>query len=333
MLSSGGVGGGFYSKKLPGAELLPGLLTIGQIEIGYYSRKYGLRLIHDPTGTAPLLLAPVKRMVTVHDAVPCVHRESSTFLDRFIYRIWLPFALPRLDRILTVSRHTKNDLAKQFNVAMEKIVVIHLAASERFRPLNEDEIDLALSHVGLCQPYILYVGSIEPRKNLIRLLEAYAQLRRWSTEWNLVLVGTRNFWKSSPVRKTAEKLNLKPYVHFTGNIPEADLPGIYNGADLFIYPSLYEGFGLPVLEAMACGTPVITSNTSSLPEVAGEAALLVDPYNVEEIAAAMRYVLDDPDLAQELRIRGLERAKEFTWEKTARQTISIYEKVLGERLY
>ncbi len=332
MLSSGGGIRGFSSKKLAGAGFLPGLLTLGQIEIGIHSRKYSLRLIHDPTGSAPLLLAPIKRVVTIHDAVPYVHKDSSTFLDQFIYHLWLPLALPKLDKILTVSHHTKNDLGKIFDIPMEKIAVIHLAASEHFRPLAEDEIKLALAHVGLSQPYILYLGSIEPRKNPIRLLEAYAELRRWSTRWDLVVVGTHNFWKSSPVRKKTEKLNLKPYVHFIGNVSEADLPGIYNGADLFIYPSLYEGFGLPVLEAMACGTPVITSNTSSLPEVAGEAALFVDPYKVEEIVTAMRQILDDADLARDLRKRGLERVKEFTWAETVRQTISVYEQVLGEDL-
>lgn len=215
---------------------------------------------------------------------------------------------------------------------MDKITVIHLAAGEHFRPQAEPVIHSVLDRTGVRQPYILYVGSIEPRKNLIRLLEAFAQLRHWSTRWDLVVVGGRNIWKSSPVGETTEKLELKHFVHFTGYIPDSDLPGIYNGADLFVFPSLYEGFGLPVLEAMACGTPVITSNTSSLPEVAGDAALLVDPYNVEEIAAAMRHVLEDSALANDLRERGLEHAKKFSWEKTARQTISVYEKVLGKRL-
>lgn len=332
MLSSGFVSSDFHSVNLPGAEFLPGLLTLGQIEIGLHSRRYGLGLVHDPTGSAPLLLTPTKRVVTIHDVAPYVLKDTSTVLDRFIYHLWLPLALPKSDNILTVSNQTKGDLARHFNIPMEKITVIHLAASEHFRPLVEDKIKLALDHVGLSRPYVLYVGSIEPRKNPIRLLEAYAQLRQWSTEWDLVLVGTRNLWKSSPVRKTTEKLNLKPYVHFTGKVPELDLPGIYNGADLFIYPSLYEGFGLPVLEAMACGTPVITSNTSSLPEVAGEAALFVDPYDVEEITAAMRLVLEDSALARDLRERGLDHAKKFSWQKTARQTISVYEKLLGEQI-
>jgi glycosyltransferase involved in cell wall biosynthesis len=332
LLRSGDIGEGFQSKNLAGAGLLPGLLTLGQIEIGWYSRKQSLELIHDPTGSAPLLLTPNKRVVTIYDTVPYVHTGTSTVLDQLIYHLWLPYAVPYIDKFLTVSVHSKRDISKYLNIPMEKITVIHLAAGEHFRPLAEPVIRSALDRAGLSQPYILYVGSIEPRKNLMRLLEAYAQLRHWSTRWDLVVVGGRNIWKSSPVGETTEKQNLEPFVHFTGYIPDSDLPGIYNGADLFVFPSLYEGFGLPVLEAMACGTPVITSNTSSLPEVAGDAALLVDPYNVEEIAAAMRHVLEDSALANDLRERGLKHAKKFSWEKTARQTISVYEKVLGKRL-
>lgn len=332
LLRTGDVCDGFRSKNLLGARLLPSLLTLGQIEIGWYSRRQNLELIHDPTGSAPLILASSKRVITIHDTIPYVHTGNSTVLDQLIYQLWLPFVVPFIDRFLTVSDHSKRDISKYLQTPMEKITVIHLAAGDHFRLLTEAEIHSVLDRSGMSLPYILYVGSIEPRKNLIRLLEAYAQLRQWSTRWDLVVVGERNLWKSSPVGEITEKLNLKPFVHFTGFIPDTDLPGIYNGADLFVFPSLYEGFGLPVLEAMACGTPVITSNTSSLPEVAGDAALLVDPYNVEEIAAVMRMVLEDPDLARDLGNRGLERAREFTWEKTAQRTISVYEKVLGENL-
>jgi glycosyltransferase involved in cell wall biosynthesis len=182
------------------------------------------------------------------------------------------------------------------------------------------------------KPYILYVGSIEPRKNLLRLVEAYAQLRRWSQHWNLVIVGSRNLWKSSPVAIKVASMGLQSNVRFTGFVPDEDLPALYNGADLFCYLSLYEGFGLPVLEAMACGTPVITSNTSSLPEVAREAALLVNPYQVEDIVVAMRAVLSNHNLAQDLRERGLRRAAQFSWDRTARETIAVYQCILQNNL-
>src|SRR5262249_38222888 len=154
--------------------------------------------------------------------------------------------------------------------------------------LREGQDTLARHNITF--PYILYVGSIEVRKNLARLLEAYGRLRLWSQNWKLVIVGARK-WKFSPVFEAIQRLELEPHVHFTGYVADEDLPALYSGADLFAFPSIYEGFGLPVLEAMACGTPVITSNTSSLPEVAGDAALLVDAYDVDAIASAMRGVL------------------------------------------
>ncbi len=215
---------------------------------------------------------------------------------------------------------------------MERFTVIPLAAGKQFHPLTESEVKPVLERLGFKFPYILYIGSLEPRKNLLRLLEAYNQLLDWSSHWHLVIVGARNIWKSEPLEKFVGEHNLQSHIHFPGYIPDDELPALYNGADLFVFPSLYEGFGLPVLESMACGTPVVTSNTSSLPEVAGDAALLVDPYNVEEIAGAMQLILSDVEFAIDLRSRGLERAKKFTWEKTASQTIAVYEQLLRVKL-
>jgi len=208
--------------------------------------------------------------------------------------------------------------------------IVSEAADRRFRPMEAVDIEPILREYSVETPYILYVGALESRKNLPRLLEAYTLLRQWSTGWRLVIVGARK-WKSSPIFETVQRLQLESHVTFTGYVADEHLPALYAGADLFAFPSLYEGFGLPVLEAMACGTPVVTSNSSSLPEVAGDAALLVDPYNVDEIAAAMRRILEDTNLAQELRMHGLARAAQFTWERTARETIEVYEKVLAEK--
>jgi glycosyltransferase involved in cell wall biosynthesis len=209
-------------------------------------------------------------------------------------------------------------------------MVIPEAANPKFRPLTQGQFLPALKRHGIETPYVLYVGSLEPRKNLLRLLEAYSRLRSWSDKWFLVIVGARSFRKSSPVVKRVEELGLEASVRFTGYVPEEDLPAIYNGADLFVFPSIYEGFGLPVLEAMACGAPVVTSNTSSLPEVAGDAAVLVDPYNVNAIAVAMHQVLINPALGAELIEKGLIRAAQFSWKRTALETISIYKLVLGK---
>ena len=317
--------------SLSGSSRIPALLTLGQLQIGREVRRNRLLLTHDPTGVAPIQLAPGARITTIHDAIPYVYPETSTKLDWLIFRLWLPLTVRRLDAIITVSMKSKEDIVRFLPIDEEKVTVIPLAAGDAYHPLPEEQVAAALEKYKIHKPYILYVGSLESRKNLPRLLEAYAQLRHWSEQWVLVIVGARR-WKFAPIFETVQRFGLEPYVLFTGFVEEEDLPALYNGADLFVFPSLYEGFGLPVLEAMACGAPVVTSSTSSLPEVAGDAALLVDPYDIEEIAAAMRRVLEDEALGAELRAKGLARAKEFSWERTAGETIAIYEKVLGKKL-
>ena len=257
---------------LPGAGLLPGLLTWGQAEIAWAVHRHGLDLVHDPTGSLPLFLTGTKRVATIHDAIPYISPESSTALDWLIYHAWLPLAVRRLNALITVSQQSKIDILHYLPVNPENVTVIPIAANRTYRPLGREQLQAVLARYAIDFPYLLYVGSLEPRKNLPRLLEAYVLLRAWSPRWHLVIVGARNFWKSSPVGETVEKLDIKPWVHIIGYIPEEDLPALYNGADLFVFPSLYEGFGLPVLEAMACGTPVVCSHAGSLPEVAGDAA-------------------------------------------------------------
>jgi glycosyltransferase involved in cell wall biosynthesis len=326
-LRAGSRPAGSRALTLPGARLLPALLTIGQLEIACLARRYRLALVHDPTGACPHLLGPGARVTTVHDLIPYRYQETSTALDRIIYHRWLPHAVGRLDAIVTVSEQTRLDLHQLLSVPMNKITVIPLAAGRRFRPLPEAAIRPALARQAIDGPYILYVGALTPRKNVGRLLLAYARLRPWVDRWRLVITGGRPA-VGGPLLQTVRRLALGPQVQFTGFVTEADLPALYNGADLVVFPSLYEGFGLPVLEAMACGTPVVTSNTSSLPEVAAGAALLVDPTGIDAIAAAMRQILEDHDLAAHLRARGLARAAEFSWERTARETIQVYERVL-----
>ena len=337
ILQSGGWPEGIMNNRystipLPGSKYLPGLLILGQIEIGWQARQNKLRLVHDPTGTVPLAFCSSKRVTTIHDAIPYIYPEMSTTMERLVYNVWLPIAVKQIDAVITNSQHSKSDLMKHLKLTGSKVTVTQLAADSKFKILAEEEYAPILERAGVERPYILFVGSVEPRKNVLRLLEAYHKVLKWSRRWQLVIVGGRNYWKTSRVAQKVEQLELQGQVKFTGFIPDKDLPAIYNGADLFCLPSLYEGFGLPVLEAMACGVPVITSNSSSLPEVAGEAAILIDPYNVDEIASAMERILKDPVLAQELRQRGLARAAQFTWEKTARETIAVYEKVLGEKL-
>lgn len=317
-----------------GAARVPGLLTLGQAEIGWHAWQHDLALIHDPSGVVPLCATRGRRVATIHDAIPYVYPETNTKLVWLLFHVWLPIAVRRLHGIITVSHHSKRDIVRYLRVHPERVTVVPHGVDAHYRPMNPAHVRAVLERNGIDGPYILYVSAVEPRKkrkNLPRLLEAFAQLRQWSKRWRLVIVGAvRKDYR--PVFDTVERLELTPHVQFTGFADEAELPALYGGADLFVLPSLYEGFGLPVLEAMACGTPVVTSNVSSLPEVAGDAALLVDPYDVDELADAMRRILADRDLAMELRCKGLARAETFSWERTARETIAVYERVLGHSL-
>ena len=197
-----------------------------------------------------------------------------------------------------------------------------------FRPLSESEFAPILEHLGIERPYILYVGGLEARENLLRMLQAYAKIADWSTRWKLLVVGARRFNRSPQIMTALQELDLAGLVKFTPYIPEQDLPAVYSSADLLVFPSLFEGFGFPVLEAMACSTPVITSCSSSLPEIAGNAALLVDPYDVQELTSAMHSLLSDPDLADRLRRRGLRHVQRFSWETTARHTLAVYQELM-----
>lgn len=196
-----------------------------------------------------------------------------------------------------------------------------------FRPIPKAEATIIVTRYGIPMPYLLFVGSLQVRKNLPRLLNAYALVRQRIQTPHLVLVGAR-IWRSHPIARTVAALNLEPYLQFTDFIPDEALPALYSAATLFLFPSLYEGFGFPVLEAMACGTPVVTSNLTSLPEVAGNAAFMVNPYDVSDIADAIQTVLTCPEVAAALRYRGLVQAARFSWERTAQKTIALYERVL-----
>ncbi|MER3422187.1 MAG: glycosyltransferase family 1 protein [Nitrospiraceae bacterium] len=234
----------------------------------------------------------------------------------------------RADAIIVVSEHTKRDVIKYLGVPEEKIRVVYCAASSHFRFIASEARRSVLSKYHLpLDGYLLYVGNIEPRKNLTRLLEAYSLLKaRGGCRLPLIFSGGGG-WKNTDIYRRVSELSLEKDVRFLGYVPDEELPALMSGAELFVYPSLYEGFGLPPLEAMACGTPVVTSNVSSIPEVVGDAALMVDPYDVEGLAEAMQRALMDKDLREDMRIKGLARAKLFSWERTACETLKVYEEV------
>ncbi len=277
------------------------------------------------------LLPPLKRarsVFTIHDLIYQFFPEHHLPLNRWYLRLMLPRFMRRANAIIAVSENTRRDVTRLMNIPAEKITVIHEGVNPRFRPISEAN---ALAQVRatyqLPERFILFLGTLEPRKNLLRLIEAYhALVTRNATTPPLVLAG-RKGWLFQPIFERVKALGLEDKTIFTGWIAEADAPLLLSAAEVFAYPSVYEGFGLPPLEAMACGTPVITSNASSLPEVVGNAGILLSPDDAPAWANALERVLSDAGLRADLRARGLARARQFTWEATARQTLAVYQQV------
>jgi glycosyltransferase involved in cell wall biosynthesis len=235
-------------------------------------------------------------------------------------------------QVIALSEHTRTDLINTYKLRPEKVNVVPLAAPAAFAPVRDDnELQRVRQTYGIDRDYILSVGSIQPRKNLRRLIEAYSVLRRGRTEGKLpqlVLVG-KNAWLFEETFRSLKDMEVGVSVILTGYVPESDLPALYSGALCFVYPSYFEGFGLPPLEAMKCGAPVIVGNKTSLPEVVGEAALMIDPFDVNAIAGAIQKMISDSDLRAELRVKGLKRAAHFNWKETARQTLAVYERAFS----
>jgi glycosyltransferase involved in cell wall biosynthesis len=324
----------FERHALPGCRLLPALLTVGDIALATAARRYRLDVVHDPNGIAPFLSprGQTRRVVTVHDAFAYVHPETHNTLDNWRYRWHLPHAARRADAVLTVSQASRADLGHFLGLSADRIYVIAEAADPRFRPRPDGQHRRQiLARYGIDQPYLLYVGGLNARKNIARLLEAFAQLRPRYPNLRLVIAGKRQ-WKSAEIDAAFARLALGNSVYFTGYVDDADLPDLYSAAELFVFPSLYEGFGLPPLEAMACGTPVVTSNCSSLPEVVGDAAVTVPPHDAEAITRGINDVLSSKARQADLRRRGLERAASFSWAAAAQTTLALYTALVGRAL-
>jgi glycosyltransferase involved in cell wall biosynthesis len=269
-------------------------------------------------------------VVTCYDLIPLIYPQYFTATQRLIFRTahWLALRTARVT--LAISEATKNDLVRYFRIDPRRIVVTPLAADVHFQPPSRAEVDRVRQQYALPARYVLYFGSNKPHKNVSRLVQAFAKsgVRDQESEIELVIAG---HWvqRYRQAQELVEELNLKDRVRFVGPVKDADLPALYGGAELFVFPSEYEGFGLPVLEAMACGAPVVCSNRSSLPEVAGDAALLCDPRDVEALAHTIEQALTDRDLRATLQQRGLARAAQFSWEQTAQQTRQIYQAILA----
>jgi glycosyltransferase involved in cell wall biosynthesis len=302
-----------------------------QLRIPMDLRREGADLFHAPHYVLPPLV-PCRSIVTIHD---CIHLRFPQYLSgRLAYayaRSSLWVATHRSNRVLTVSEASKRDILRYFHVPETKIDVIYNAIDERFgEPPDDEEVSRVRERYQLNDPFILYAGNIKPHKNLERLIEAFQMLRRGNLEHVKLLIIGDEISKYATLRRAVHKYKLHKHVRFFGFVPDRTLAVLYRLARVFVFPSLYEGFGLPPLEAMASGTPVITSNVSSLPEVVGDAAVLIDPYRSDAIADAIQRVLTEPVLHEELRRRGLQRVRDFSWERSVRRVREIYEEVLAE---
>lgn len=299
-----------------------------QIGLPLLLARSGLALFHSPAFVLPLL-GPLPGVVTIHDLTHVLFPSYHPIRRRRYLRWLMPSSLRRARRIITVSYHTKKDLCRLFGVPEDKVRVVYNGVGSEFRVVDQPErLEDFRSRYGLPVKFVLYVGTIEPRKNLDRLIHAFDLLRQQGVEHQLVLAGARG-WGCEGLRQLPTELGLEGEVCFLDFVPEADLPLLYNAADVLVYPSLYEGFGLPALEAMACGTPVVASNTSSLPEVVGSGGLLVDPYDAESLADAILQSLRSPSLREELRESGLKQAAQFTWSRAAKQTLAVFKEALA----
>ncbi len=303
-----------------------------QVQLPRALKKDKINLFLSPYYKKPFF-TPCKSIITIHDLNPLFLPPISMkgwFKNRLYFRTLLKLSSRKVDRIITVSQYSKKDIVEYFRVPEEKIEVICHCVDERYRPISSNSEEVT-SKYGIDRKFIFYFGNFNPHKNVKALIEAYYRLpQKTKDKYQLVLGGRRDRYCMS-LEKMVKHLKIEERVVFTGFISEEDLPAIYSAAELFVFPSLREGFGLPPLEAMACGTPVITSNTTSLPEVVGEAGILVNPYNVDEIKAAIIEVLTNSTLRNDLIQKGLERSRRFTSEKTTKQILEVFAEVQGEK--
>lgn len=276
------------------------------------------------------LLPPLKNAKTVftlHDLIFQLFPEYHLPLNRWFLVNAMPHFLRRADAIIAVSECTKRDAIRFYNLPPEKITVIYEGVNPALRPVDDpDLIAQARARYARNRPFIFFLGTIEPRKNIPALIDAVRVLRARGLPHRLLIAG-RKGWLYQGVFDHARAVGMESEIDFLDYVPDVDLPALFAACDVFVFPSLYEGFGLPPLEAMACGAPVVCSNTSSLPEVVGDAAIQVDPRDAGEIAAATECVIQDQTRRAELRARGIAHAAKFSWERAARETLEVYANV------
>lgn len=283
------------------------------------------QLYHSPNYILPIgLRCPT--VVTVHD-VDVFNRSYHRFLSHLYLATLTLLALRKATRVICVSAHTRSQLAERFPWASSKLRVIPEGVGHRFAPQSRKVVTEFRRRQGLADPYVLFVGTVEPRKNLARLIRAFGTaVERAGTSHRLVIAGGHG-WKATDIRAAYESSTARHRIHFMGYLPDAELPAAYSGADIFAFPSLAEGFGLPALEAMACGTAVVSSNAGALRELVGDAALLVDPLDEEALACGLARCMVSPVERETAVQAGLKRASTFRWDRVAEETLAVYREV------
>ena len=298
---------------------VPRALRAGRIDV-----------FHGTNHMAPPL-APVPTVITVHDLSALWMPEHHTWRNRLLTVPQMLLSLHRAARLIAVSSSTARDLAGLPGVDPSRICVIPEAPAPELKPPSPDAVKDLVRRLSLPRTFVLYLGALEPRKNVASLVRALGLLRAAGDGRTQLVIAGAEGWRNEDVHREVRRRGLEDVVHFVGYVAPGDLPALFGAATAFVYPSLFEGFGLPPLEAMACGTPVVCSNTSSLPEVVGDAALLVDPRSDGDLAAALRNLLDDEELRARLRAAGAARARLFSWERTARETLAVYREAAAQQ--
>lgn len=297
-----------------------------QLKVPNIAQKNKVDILHQPCFSAPVFYKG-KVVVTIHDLIAIKYGKDIPFFSRMYFGRWMPLTYHRADAIIAISEHTKKDIQKYLRVPDEKIFVIPSAASDEYKVINDkDRINKVKNKYKTGDKYLLHIGTLNPRKNLLFLIDVFYEVSKRLPDYKLVIVGKEG-WYYDKLYQKVEKYGLQGKVVFTGYIDEADKVYLYNGSSLFVFPSLYEGFGLPPLEAMKCAIPVISSNTSSLPEVVSDAGILLSPTDKKGWIDSITRVLIDKKLYENLSKKSLEQANKFSWERCAKQTLEVYKKV------
>lgn len=283
-------------------------------------------IVHNPAHFPVMNKLGRKYVCTIHDLTPLLFPQWHPHWRSFYSRLAFPRLMVNADQIIADSYHTKKDIVTYYHIPENKISVIPLGASPEYRPLADRQVEPVREKYHLNNPFILYVGNLEPRKNIPTLIRAFYRCRKKRPDLRLVIVGKRG-WMYQEIFRMLGNLGLGDYVHFLDYVQAEDLPALYNAAEMFVYIPFYEGFGLPVLEAMQCGTPVITSSTSSLPEIVGEGGIMVDPKDVIGLGEKINMLGGDMNARKENSRYNLSRCREFSWEKCAWQTLEVYREV------